>query len=971
MQSGRAPSPLSTGGVGVIFEYRVAATVLAAVLRGDRVEGLDIPVTEVRLQQRNSDYALDDVVAFARRAERGPVVVEFQVKRTLAPVRSNPEWASVVRQCLEALNNHPRAIERGEHRLGIAAHGPARPLTDLAELARWVRAQPNVDAVVRLLSISGAVALGVRERWTHLCDAVGDALADGESSPPGGRVEEAAYRIASALVVWVVEVEDGERDHRGVLDRLGDLVPPDRPEAAHDLFVHLIDLAQRLGPRAGGIDRGTLVAELERRGVRIAQGTSSAMTAPGIVNLPPRSRVFTGRERLLGRVAELLSGSPVAVVAAHGLGGVGKSQVALEYAHRHRAEYAIAWWVRAESPVTAAADLAAFGTRLGLPSTDDLDEAVAAVKAALSARSDWLLIFDNAPTPGAVAHLLPAGGGHILITSRTRDWGEIAAPLQIDVMTADEALAYLRTRTGSDENQAAALLADQLGHLPLALAQAGGYIAAYSTTITGYLELYETATARMLAAGPAPTGYPQTVATTWLLHFEALTRTRPVALELLELASFVAPDAIPLDRLLQAAPPGALPQVLAAAAADPVERDAAIGALAATNLFDRAGDGVVAVHRLVQQVTRDRMPADRRRAWAARAVNLIMSAYPDEPDQPAHWDSAAALTIHGLTAAQLAAQCGTDPTAPLADLLNAMGIHLAGRADLATAKDLYERALALKTQLYGADSAEAAVTLDNLGLLLTRMGQPDAAQELHHRAHDIKLAALGPNHPTMALNLTNRAAALAATGDHAGAVRLLRQALAIEETVYGPDHPEVASDLRDIGIAMSNAGEPRSALTPLRRALRIYESVDNRPDVARTLDALGCAHLALGEHEAAREQFEQALLLAQDAFGAEHPQTARTLANLGNVLDDLGDYRAARAHLDRALAILETQYGPDHPDIAIVLVTLTVVLENLGERDQIRAMRCRAYRILHATLGPEHPNPRMLADALGEDASDG
>ena len=188
----------------------------------------------------------------------------------------------------------------------------------------------------------------------------------------------------------------------------------------------------------------------------------------------------------------------------------------------------------------------------------------------------------------------------------------------------------------------------------------------------------------------------------------------------------------------------------------------------------------------------------------------------------------------------------------------------------------------------------------------------------------------------MALNLTNRAAALAATGDYSGAVRLLPQALTVDETVYGPDHPEVASDLRDIGIALSNAGEPRSALTPLRRTLRIYESVDNRPDVARTLDALGCAHLALGEHEAARKQFEQALLLAQDAFGAEHPQTARRLANLGNVLDDLGDYRAARAHLDRALAILESQYGPDHPDIAIVLVTLTVVLENLGERDQIR-----------------------------------
>ena len=967
MQVGRVPSPLSTGGAGTLFEYRVAAMVMAAVLRGDRVAGFDIPVTEVRLQQRNSGYALDDVVAFASRADQGTHVVEFQVKRTLSPVRSNPEWASVIHQCLEALNGHPRAIERGERRLGIAARGPARPLAELAELARWVRAQPDADAVLRLLSVPGAVPVSVRERWTHLRNAVCDALADG-NQPPDSHVDAISHRIASALCVWTAEVEDGERDHRAVLDRLGDLVPLDRPQAAYDLFMHLIDLAQQLGPRAGGISRDTLIAELERRGVRLLQDARQARTPLGITNLPPRNRVFTGREHLLARVAESLSGSPVAVVAAHGLGGVGKTQIALEYAHRHRAEYTIAWWVRCESPVSTAADLAALGTRLGLPPTDDLDEAIAAVKGALSVRSDWLLVLDNAPNPTAVAHLLPIAAGHALITSRTRDWGEIATALPVEVMTAGDALAYLRARTGQDENHAAALLADQLGHLPLALAQAGGYITAYGTTISGYLELYQTAAARMLAAGPAPTGYPQTVATTWLLHFEALTRSRPAALELLELASFAAPDAIPIEQLLDAALPGALPQKLAAAAADPVERDAVIGSLVATSLFDRSGDGMVAIHRLVQHVTRDRMPSEQRRAWAARILSLIMTAYPDEPDQPTHWEAAAALTMHGLTATQLAVNCGTDPTAPWADLLNAMGIYLAGRADLAGAKDLYERAVALKEQLYGAESTEVAVSLDNLGLVLTRMGQPAAALKLHDRAHALKSAALGPNHPATALSLTNRAAALDATGDYAGGVRLLRQVLAIDEIVYGPEHPEVASDLRDIGIGLSNAGYPRDALAPLHRALRIYESVDNRHEIARTLDPLACAQSALGDHAMARKHFERALSLAQDAFGAEHPQAARTLANLGNVLDELGEYRAARTHLERALAILEKRYGPDHPDIANVLVTLSVVMENLGERDQVNTLRRRAHRILYTTLGPEHPHTRMLADALGEEA---
>lgn len=266
-------SPLSTGGAGTIYEYRVAAVVLAKLLRGDRVVGLEVPVTEVRLQQRIAGSYLDDVIAVADHPGAVRLQVDIQVKRAVDPVPSDEEWKSVVGECLAALAADPDGVRNRGHLLAVAARAHAGHLEEVAELARWTRGHDDLASFTTVITApSGGPNARVRKRWDHLRTTITNVLtveAERQKGPPptDDEVKEAAFWIAHALCVWVVEAEADERDHRETLDRLGDLTPPDQPEAAETAFLRLADIAQSRGPRAGAITITALRAELERRAV--------------------------------------------------------------------------------------------------------------------------------------------------------------------------------------------------------------------------------------------------------------------------------------------------------------------------------------------------------------------------------------------------------------------------------------------------------------------------------------------------------------------------------------------------------------------------------------------------------------------------------------------------------------------------------------------------------------------------------
>jgi tetratricopeptide (TPR) repeat protein len=737
-----------------------------------------------------------------------------------------------------------------------------------------------------------------------------------------------------------------------------DLVDLDESKARERLLAALQQGQRPSRPRTAPAFPGLAAVPVGLRPAPLFPGSG-----PAVSNLAPRNPNFTGRAELLAALAQSLAAGTTAVVAAHGLGGVGKSQLALEYAYLHAADYDLVWWVAAETPLVAAAGLAALAPRLGLTTQPEQADQVAAVLAELARLDRWLLVFDNAEQPQDLQGLSPrAGEGHVLVTSRNPVWGRVAAPLRVDVLDPREATAFLLRRTGAVDRMSADDLAGELGGLPLALEQAAAYCEQTSLPLADYLNRYRRDHAQLLATGP-PEDYPATVATTWRLNVERAAQASPAAMPLLRLTAFLAPEAIPPDLL--GADPNVLPAELAAAAVDELVLDEAVGALYRYSLLTRDQDGL-RLHRLVQAIVRDDL-ADQQPAWAAMALRLVAAGFPaDATDtEVATWPACERLLAHALVVTDHANRFAVEPV-QTSLLLNQIGLYLRGRAQFAAARVSFGQGLAIAEAVYGPDHPEVASIANNLGSALRQLGDLPGARASFQRALRIDEATYGPDHPEVATDIHNLGSVLHDLGDYTGARASFQRALRIDEAVYAPDHTSVARDLNSLGLVLLDLGDLAGAKDSLERAVAIDEAAYSsaRPALARGLNNLAMVLHHLGDLEDAKANLERALGINEAAYGPDHPAVAGIVNNLGDVLQDLGDLAGVRASYQRALAIDEAALGPDHPEVAIDVNNLGMVLRDLGDLVAARAALQRAVAICTAAYGADHPTTQRMAENL-------
>lgn len=682
-----------------------------------------------------------------------------------------------------------------------------------------------------------------------------------------------------------------------------------------------------------------------------------------------RNPYFTGRDGVLELLARALDGNepePRRQVL-HGVGGVGKTHVALELAYRHRDEYDFVWWLPAEDDSALAVAYARMLRTLGAkPAVDSTPtEMRILLESHLASYHRWLIIFDNAPSADAVAGYLPFAGasGAVVLTSRDPNWRGTAQPFCLRVFERPDSIAFLKKRTGRNEPPAVSQrLAQALGDLPLALEQAGALINEAKITFAHYLSRFEDHWAELLRSGRTSGEYPDTVAMTWELSFRQLEQTEPMAAALLNVCAYFAPLEIPRSFLMHAG--GTLPPPLGTSVQTAHGLDALVQSLVKFSLI-AGNEKALSVHRLVGALTRDRLPDDHKRNWCEIALRMMRDTIKFDAASVDRWLEHAPILPHAMAVAKHAEDLGVDPAAN-AQLLNQAGQFMYQLGHFTPAKNAFERALALVVQAHGEDNPRRSAIENNLGRVLNRLGQHKLAREYFASAISVDQAAYGETHPHVAELANNYGISLQIAGDVEDAMQQFEWALSVVETHYGPGHPKVASVVNNLGYSLAGMGDLDRAINHFGRALETAEASygPNHPSVANIRTNLGIVRRLQGSPADARREFERALAISESLLGPHHPDVARNLTHLGLLLHEQGQFAEARKLFERALAIEERVLGPQHFALITKLNYLARCLKKLNRVDESVACHTRAASILRQLR--ENAGPEQTSSETGE-----
>ena len=771
-----------------------------------------------------------------------------------------------------------------------------------------------------------------------------------QDNPEGLSITELEFRRAGesgiprvALVrtsIPDVSLSDMEDPQRAAL------VLAFRAEVAREVrAAKFSDLAALIGGLSTGV-----AAELARRGQR----PDSGRAAGPVLRLAPRL-LLTGREELLAAVDGRLAGGAdqrPRLVALHGLGGAGKTSVAVEYAYRHLDQVGVAWQLPAEDATVLEAGFTELAAQLAAQVA--AGDPVAAVHSALAASpAPWLLIFDNAPAQGPVQRFLPpAGNGRVLITSQSAAWPRDQA-VEVPPLGIEVAAMFLVSRTGDPASEAARTLANELGGLPLALEQAAAYIQATGTTLTAYLSVFRDREADLLARGEAA-GHPADVAATLGLALSRLEEEAPPAAGVLRLLACLAPEPVPLNLLLADAHiAGKLAPDVAATVepllADPIAAGDSVAALRRYSLVTPAGNGLVLVHRLVQAVTLDQVPVEVVGQWKQAAAALVEAAIPTPTELPATWPVCAVLLPHARTALDLTSR----GMWKIAQYLGFSGSYLAARdlfqliadahteddtygtehrdtlaartqlarwtgkaGDVARARDQYTKLLPIMERVLGAENPDNLTVRDYLATTTGEAGDAPGARDQFAALLPIEERVLGPEHPDTLTARSNLAAWTGEAGDAAGARDQYAALLPIREQVLGPEHPDTLATCGDLAYWTGEAGDAVGARDQYAALLPIYERVlgPEHPDTLATRHDLAWTTEEAGDAAGARDQVAALLPIRERILGPEHPETLATRSLLARRTGEAGDAAGARDQYAALLPIRERVLGPDHPE---------------------------------------------------------
>ncbi|HEX7735714.1 MAG TPA: FxSxx-COOH system tetratricopeptide repeat protein [Ktedonobacteraceae bacterium] len=722
------------------------------------------------------------------------------------------------------------------------------------------------------------------------------------------------------------------------------------------------------------------------------EGAGASSSLPGVGpqsifwSVPhPRNLCFTGRADMLQALhSQLLAAQSVALartLALQGLGGIGKTQMALEYAYQYASSYRAVFWIEAETVEHITSSMLRIAAALQILERKEADQqrVIAGVQRWLAGHSQWLLIWDNLEDLDLLQRFLPSvRQGALLVTTRRQALGTLARGIDLEPLRRDEGMLFVLRRarllkpdatdeqmrlleeSRPDEYAAAEQLVREMGGLPLALDQAGAYLEETGCSLADYLRLYRQQRVHLLQRrGLSGREHPHSVATTFLLACERVEQEQAATADLLRVCSLLHAEAIPEEIFHAGA--AHLGSGLMALAADPMQFDQALASLRCLSLIQRhAQTHTLSLHRLVQAVLQEEMSEQERELWQRRAAAALNASFPEVISDV--WNECERLLAHVLALASGVPQEAVDQQ--LAEVLRKAADYLRERARYEQARHLYQRALSISERALGTDTRVAHI-LGSLGLLAHDQGRYEESEACYQRAISILEQALSPEHPEIARPLANLARLYKAQGKYTEAEILYLRALFLWEQTLGPRHFKLGHPLANLAAIYLEQGKYAQVEPLCERALSIWRQAFGSEHTLIGYPLLTLARLSgeQGKIRQAEQLYRQVLHIWEQSLGAGHPLLARALNGLADVCMEQGKDVEAEALYQRALRIQEQVLGSEHPETSETLNGLANLYTRQRKLELASQAYQRALRLQEQHLGPEHPKTAgTLAD---------
>jgi tetratricopeptide (TPR) repeat protein len=709
---------------------------------------------------------------------------------------------------------------------------------------------------------------------------------------------------------------------------------------------------------------------------KISPPPTPAERLPERWKVPSKNKDFVGRGELLEQIKDNLNqeGSTFTVLTAcHGLGGIGKTQVALEFVWRyyqenkdHQDHKGIAWF-NAESQERLRDDYISLGKELHIILTEEklsAEEGANRIKHWLEhpKRARWLLVYDNAPNYNTIDGLVPTTGGRVLVTSRYTQWSTNS--IKVNVFDLEESRAYIQqvlSNKALDISQVDSL-AKTLGHLPLALAQACAYIKKNAVTIERYLELYETRKRDLLNGKELPFDYSVPVYITWDITMEEVRKESLLADKWLTICAYLSSNDIPkflLESFANSSENNPRSEIF----------ERALGTLTSYSMLTlNEESNSASIHRLVQEVIQLQSEEKGEIVNNMKAVFQLFGRYFPYLDQTSTDYSQRRQSLPHLESFL----CHLDAWSQKAltdqlkkeveeNYLEGVLWWMAnGHKDLGNWQkqgELLERVLTIQKRHYGYNHQFTLNTRGNMAGVLFEQGKYEEALQAYQEVHEIRKRVSGPEHPSTLTTRNNTALVLYNQGKYEEALQAYQEVHEIIKRVSGPEHPSTLTTRNNMAGVLDKKGKYEEALQAYQEVHEMRNRVlgPEHPDTLTTRNNMALVLDNQGKYEEALQAYQEVHEIRKSVLGLEHPDTLTTRNNMAGVLDKQGKYEEALQAYQEVYDIWKNVLGPEHPSTLSTRNNMAGVLFKQGKYEALQAYQ-EIFDIFKRVLGLEHPS---------------